>query len=57
MKTDIAAKLARTVIEVLRDVPPLVLSKDAPLASALTSRKLKPARDYTRYGTNEEGCA
>ena len=51
MNTAIAIKLARAAIEVLRHVPPVVPPSDAPLASVLTSRKLKLSRGFRRLIT------
>ena len=53
--TDIAVNLSRAVIEVLGDVPPSVSPRDAPLASVLTSRELKPAHEHKRYAAQRRG--
>ena len=45
---EIAIRLSRVVMHVLSDVRPSVPTRGAPLASALTSRKLKPKWEYRR---------
>lgn len=51
MNEKIVVSLFRIATEVLRDVPPFVPSRGAPLASVLTSRKLRLEQEYKRIIT------
>ena len=48
MNEKVVVSLVRTAIEVFRDVPPSVPPRDVPLASILTSLKLKPKQEFKR---------